>query len=54
MKKFVQITFISLGLMSMSSCFLFQTHEDCPAYGDVKVKKENTKTEQIVSTIEQV
>lgn len=34
MKKVAVYAIFSLVLMSMSSCFLFQTHENCPAYGD--------------------
>lgn len=42
MKKIISITFISLLMTSLTSCFLFQTHETCPAYSqnENKVNKQ--------------
>lgn len=41
MKKIIAITFASFMLTSLTSCFMFQKHQTCPAYSEI-----NTKTEK--------
>jgi hypothetical protein len=53
MKKLYTITFASLLITSLTSCFLFQTHETCPAYSQIekKIEKDNLKKEVLNTTI---
>lgn len=53
MKKIFTITLASFLITSLTSCFLFQTHETCPAYSqiDKKVEKEIVKDELTNTTI---
>lgn len=44
MNKLASLLVVGLVSLLMSSCFLFRTHEDCPAYGNLEQKdmeKEN-------------
>lgn len=53
MKKVAIYSLFALFLSSFSSCFLFQSHEDCPAYGELeKQKTEKTDLNQIETTEE--
>ena len=49
MKKVAVYSLLVLFLTSFSSCFLFKTHEDCPAYGDLEKEKQ---TEQTIAQIQ--
>lgn len=43
MNKLASVFVVSLAALLMSSCFLFRSHEDCPAYGSNEIKKEIKK-----------
>lgn len=53
MKKIFTITLASFLITSLTSCFLFQKHETCPAYSQIekKVEKEIIKEEALNTTI---
>lgn len=50
MNKLSSILLVGVVTLFMSSCFLFRSHEDCPAYGsnikEKNVKQVDDKTEQ--------
>lgn len=53
MKRLFTITLASLLISSLTSCFLFQKHETCPAYSQVekKIEKEIIKEDVSNTTI---
>ncbi len=52
MKKLASHTIIGLAILSLSSCFLFQKHEDCPAYGsNEKVNQQVEKNIDVNAVI---
>ena len=52
MKKFLTVIFFSLFLTSLTSCFLFQSHETCPAYNSQNDEKiENQEITEINTEI---
>jgi len=43
MKKFVKYSVVAVVFVSLNSCFLFRTHENCPAYGELEKEKQSTE-----------